>query len=130
MAYRPLILETGLCALIYTLLSMATLALVAWAYPQYAMSLDDIFLPLMWAFMVLTLAIPANNILILLGKMSWVGSVSLLAGGMTLWVSWAFFSTNFSLYADAKQLFGAVQMMFNFIFLIYLIHARQRHTAH
>lgn len=128
--YGQLILETGVCALIYSLLSMVTLVLVAWAYPHYAMNLKEIFLPLMWAFMVLTLAIPANNILILLGKMSWVGSVSLLAGGLTLGVSWAFFSANFSLYAYAKQLFGAIQIIFNFLFLIYWIHAGQRHTSH
>lgn len=129
MSYRQLWVEMGLCVVIYSVLSVVVLTLIAWVYPQYARHMESIFIPLLGAFMVLTLSIPANNLLILWGKMSWVGSVSLLAGIVTCWVSWLFFSTDFSLYADAKYLFGVVQVMFNLTLLSYLIHVRQHHSS-
>lgn len=129
MSHRQWLVETGLCVGIYSVLSVLALSFVAGAYPQYGGYLDTIFIPLFLAFMILTVSIPANNLLILWGKMAWVGSVSLFAGIMTCWVSWLFFSTNFSLYAYAKHVFGLVQAIFNLILLIYLIHVRQHHSS-
>jgi hypothetical protein len=130
MNHRQLLFETTLCVAIYSSLSAVALTFIAWAYPQYAGYVKNIFLPLSLAFMVLTLSIPANNILILWDKMNWVGLVSLLAGLLTCSSSWFFFSADVSEFAYAKNIFGLVQMVFNLTLLMYLIHVRQHHPSH
>ena len=130
MSHGQLFLETSLCVAIYSALSAVALTFIMWTYPQYALHIENIFLPLSIAFMVLTLSIPANNMLILWDRMNWVGLVSLLAGLVTLSCSWIFFSTDVSEFAYAKNIFGLVQMVFNLTLLIYLIHVRQHHPSH
>ncbi len=127
--FYELLSETVLCVFVYGTLAIITLIFVTWAYPQYAIYAETIFLPLMLAFMVLSLSIPANNILILLNKMNWVGSVSLLAGVVTCTASSLFFSADFTYYAYAKNLFGGVQVIFNLSLLMYLIHVNQHHSS-
>lgn len=130
MSHRQLFLETIQCVAIYSLLSAVALTFIMWAYPQYAGHIENIFLPLSIAFMVLTLSIPTNNMLILWDRMNWVGLVSLLAGLLTCSSSWFFFSTDVSMFAYAKNIFGMVQIVFNLTLLMYLIHVRQHHPSH
>ncbi len=127
--FYELLFETVLCLFVYSTLAIITLFFVTWAYPQYAIHSETVFLPLMLAFMALSLSIPANNILILLNKMNWVGSVSLLAGAVTCTTSSLFYSADFTHYAYAKNLFGGVQVIFNFSLLMYLIHVNQHHSS-